>query len=207
LNRSDDGRAGNSVTGYAPQEIPLGDALHGIPGAPRRTSLLFLHPAIEKTAQNRWVCATLIHSQANDRRLSPLVKIQRAQLVNFKRAPTVDVGICDIEGLRNVAVGITAAVDEYYCLILQQPEGLFAVLIITDGIGEALNGEHWFLQMKTPKDFSEGAGVVLMVSGRLKMPEQKERDAVGDHAEEQHSGDEGCHDGYDHLKNKISERF
>ena len=69
--------------------IPLrANALHGIPGAPRRTSLFCLRSVAEKTAQNRWVCATLIHSQANDRRLSPLVKIQRAQLVNFKRAPT-----------------------------------------------------------------------------------------------------------------------
>jgi len=36
----------------------------------------------------RTVWATLIHSHANDRRLLPLVKIQRAQLVIFKRAPT-----------------------------------------------------------------------------------------------------------------------
>jgi hypothetical protein len=72
----------------APGILLRANALHGIPGAPQRTSLFFLRSVVEKTAQNRRVCATLIHSQANDRRLSPLVKIQRAQLVNFKRAPT-----------------------------------------------------------------------------------------------------------------------
>jgi len=39
-------------------------------------------------SRTRTVWTTLIHSHANDRRLSPLVKIQRAQLVTFKRAPT-----------------------------------------------------------------------------------------------------------------------
>ena len=69
--------------------IPLrANALHGIPIAPQRNSAFFHRLTAEKTAQTKQVWVKLIHSHANDRRLSPLVKIQRAQLVNFKRAPT-----------------------------------------------------------------------------------------------------------------------
>ena len=64
------------------------NALHGIPSAPRREPPFCLRSVTEKTAQTRLIWATLIHSYAYDRRLSPLVKIQRAQLVTFKRAPT-----------------------------------------------------------------------------------------------------------------------
>ena len=58
-------------------------------GIPFRATPSTAFPTHSSWIRQHLFCATLIHKPAYVRRLSPLVKIQRAQVVKFKCAPTV----------------------------------------------------------------------------------------------------------------------